>query len=477
MSETGGVVKFLPPLQAEKQAYALARYSRSADPVEQSLAWVDGHSEERFWETFYFDYGHASIADLGHVAVCFEGCSELAALEVLDEQVWDGQARSTRYQDFSTAGHVTPPELVGHALEADYHASIERLIGAYVEVNAQAKAWLSERHPKPEEMKKGPYERNIAARAFDMARYLLPLSIPTNVGQVTSIRTLERQISRLLASPLAEVRDLADKLTAGCREAPSGGGQAPAPTLARHARRSDFTVEWRERAAAAVAERFGEAQPPTRAFTSLVPRTQPEVELLTGLLYEFARAPWAALAESVAAMPGPERQELIRRILESRGRFDELPRAARAGHAYTFEIVMDVGGWRDMHRHRRCQQHLQEFDLTAGGELPPDAEESGIAGRVGEEYERVLETARKVEAAHGPRVAAYLLPLMHRVRSVFKMDFAEIDYICRLRSGIKGHPSYRRVAWDMYQELQRAEPNLAFLADATSPDVEDPLTR
>jgi len=138
---------------------------------------------------------------------------------------------------------------------------------------------------------------------------------------------------------------------------------------------------------------------------------------------------------------------------------------------------MDVGGWRDMHRHRRCQQHLQEFDLEAGGEMPPDADESGIAGRVSEEYERVLETARKVQAAHGPRVAAYLLPLMHRVRSVFKMDFAEIDYICRLRSGIKGHPSYRRVAWDMYQELQRAEPTLAFLADATSPDVEDPLTR
>ena len=171
MRETGGVVKFLPPLQAEKQAYALARYSRSADPVEDSLAWVDGHSEERFWETFYFDYGHASIADLGHVAVCFEGCSELAALEVLDEQVWDGQARSTRYQDFSTAGHVTPPELKGSPLEPEYQAAIEQLIGAYVEVHEQAKAWLTERHPKPEDMKKGPYQRNVAARAFDMARH------------------------------------------------------------------------------------------------------------------------------------------------------------------------------------------------------------------------------------------------------------------------------------------------------------------
>ena len=66
---------------------------------------------------------------------------------------------------------------------------------------------------------------------------------------------------------------------------------------------------------------------------------------------------------------------------------------------------------------------------------------------------------------------------MHRVRCIFKMDFAEGDYIARLRTGIKGHPSYRRIAWDMFCELQRACPQLAGLLDATSPDVEDPLTR
>jgi hypothetical protein len=57
------------------------------------------------------------------------------------------------------------------------------------------------------------------------------------------------------------------------------------------------------------------------------------------------------------------------------------------------------------------------------------------------------------------------------------MDFAEADYIARLRSGVKGHPSYRRVAHDMFRALAAAEPGLAFLLDATPPDVHDPLTR
>ena len=42
----------------------------------------------------------------------------------------------------------------------------------------------------------GRLRRNIAARAFDVARYLLFWGVPTNVGQVTSIRTLEKQIRR-----------------------------------------------------------------------------------------------------------------------------------------------------------------------------------------------------------------------------------------------------------------------------------------
>ena len=100
----------LSPLPPEKCAFALARYSRSPDSIRDSLDWVRTHDSAKFLESFYFQYGHASIADLGHVVLCFEGISELAATEIEDEQLWDGQARSSRYQDFSKSGFVTPPE-------------------------------------------------------------------------------------------------------------------------------------------------------------------------------------------------------------------------------------------------------------------------------------------------------------------------------------------------------------------------------
>ena len=73
------------PMPPEKCAYALARYSRSPDSIRQSLDWVRTHDSQKFLESFYFQYGHASIADLGHAVICFEGISEIAATEIEDQ--------------------------------------------------------------------------------------------------------------------------------------------------------------------------------------------------------------------------------------------------------------------------------------------------------------------------------------------------------------------------------------------------------
>src|SRR5271157_3685481 len=201
------------PMPPEKSAYALARYSRSPDSIRDSLEWVRRHDSSKFLESFYFQYGHASIADLGHLAVCFEGISELAAIEIEDDALWDGQARSSRYQDFSQAGFVTPPEL-DETQAALYREAGERLLAAYRAVHERVLAYLHEKLPRPAEMKPGAYERNLEARAYDVARYLLFLGISTGVGQVTSIRTLERQIRRWKGSEYGELRAIGEETAA-----------------------------------------------------------------------------------------------------------------------------------------------------------------------------------------------------------------------------------------------------------------------
>ena len=95
-------------VEPEIQAYAMAKYSRSSLSMKESLREISTQKAEKFLNTFYFQYGHRSIADLAHIALAVERLSILAAIEVADEQRWDGQERSTRYQDFKKSGYYTP---------------------------------------------------------------------------------------------------------------------------------------------------------------------------------------------------------------------------------------------------------------------------------------------------------------------------------------------------------------------------------
>lgn len=467
----------LGPVPAEKLAYALARYSRSPDSVKDSLEWVRTHDSSKFLESFYFHYGHASIADLGHLALCFEGVSELAAIEIEDEQLWDGQARSSRYQDFSKSGFVTPLDL-SEAEAAVYRTAGAKLMDGYQQVHSELVEHLREKLPKPASMKEDAYRRNIAARAFDVARYLLFLGVPTGVGQVTSIRTLEKQIRRLKASQYSEVRDIARETAEAVAAAPScrWNEQEPAepvaPTLAKYVDPELYPgqakaelAQWARENLTALPGRAAESVELTKVSDTVA-------GMAATLLYPVAGYPFADLYESAAGWSRQRQMEVIETALRSRTRRDELLREFRGGE-YAFDLLIDIGAYRDFHRHRRCHQFRQEFSWNHGFETPSAVQEAGVETV----YSAALAQAREAASSLPETASHYLLPFAARSRFLFRMDFAEAEYISRLRSGVKGHFSYREVAWRMKLEMERVDPELGRLIEATPPSVEDPLIR
>jgi thymidylate synthase ThyX len=478
-ANTSKRVLTVAPSPPEKLAYALARYSRSPDSITDSMEWVRTHDSAKFLESFYFQYGHASIADLGHLAVCFEGISELAATEIEDEQLWDGQARSSRYQDFSVAEPVVPPEL--SVEEADLYATTaSSLISAYRAVHERAFSHLERQLPKPGDMKPDAYRRNLTARAFDVARYLLPFGIPTGVGQVTSIRTLEKQIRRFRSSEFQELREVGEELAKACGSPPDCGWGAEhdreplVPTLARHAEPDLYPLQLRANLIEWAAHHLP-ANPPEQGFTDSVVLSQPSdhvSDLCATLLFPFTCWTYRDLYDTAASWPASRRADLLALALGPRARREELPRHFRSA-PYVFEFVIDIGAYRDLHRHRRCQQFRQQYTNHLGYETPEAVSGCGA----GEVYANaLLEVDRAIPKLPQP-AAQYLLPFAARSRFLFKMDFAELEYMSRLRSGVKGHFSYRKVAWEMKLALEKVEPVLAALIDATPPWVEDPLKR
>lgn len=463
----------MPP---EKSAYALARYSRSPDSIRDSIEWVRAHDSQKFLESFYFQYGHASIADLGHTVLCFEGLSELAATEIEAEPLWDGQAKSSRYQDFSKSGFVTPPELTGGDAES-YCAAGQALLAAYAQVNERAFACLCDRLPRPDEMKPDAYKRNIAARAFDVARYLLFWAVPTNVGQVSSIRTIEKQIRRLRASEYAELRGLGEEIAAACAALPdcvwdaNATAEPLAPTLARHADPDRYSAQSREDLKLWARQNLPAASGVEPGRVDLVKPTQIAADIVATLLYPATNRPFRELYEMACGWSDRQRAEVIDLALRGRTR-EEIPAGFRGG-PYAYDFTIDIGAYRDLQRHRRCQKHRQSFSGDLGFDTPTLIAEAGAT----EIYERAMRSA--LHTMHGlPQPGAqYLHPFGARSRFLFKMDFAEAEYISKLRSGVKGHFSYRQIAWEMKVKMEEVEPELGRLIAATPPWIEDPLKR
>jgi thymidylate synthase ThyX len=472
----------------EVQAYAMAKYSRSALSMKESLKEISEQKAEQFLNTFYFQYGHRSIADLAHLAFAVEKLSILAAIVLVDEQRWDGQERSTRYQNFKKSGYFVPDFAGDEGLKSSYCATVDSLFAEYEAFTQEMLRYYTAQVPRPEGMAEDQYTRTLRARAFDNSRYLLPLATNTSLGQIVNARTLEQQISRLLSSPYDEVRHLGGLLKDAAQNAaynvqseslralveeiravnPGVGEKAAqqllrptrvAPTLVKYANPSEYEIQTRKDLAQAAAELMAGASLEAAPLVDLVEDGALEVEMAATLLYSACRYSYRQIRDRVLGLSEERRNEIIDLGMRHRGPHDELSRSFQTGQQFKFDILMDLGGFRDMHRHRRCTQIEQGFTPLHGYDTPPDIVAAGLNPR----YQAVMQ---RVTAASGqlgcsvPHAGLYVLPMAFRKRTLFKMDFAAALYIAELRSGAAGHFSYRNVAYAMYEEVARKHPAL-----------------
>jgi thymidylate synthase ThyX len=367
--------------------------------------------------------------------------------------------------------------LTGGAIEI-YREAADGLLAAYAELHAKMRDWYEDRLPRPDDMKPEAYKRNIAARAFDVARYCLFYGIPTGVGQVVSIRTLEKQVRRLKASAYQELRELGEEIASSCAEPATCGwlssdaAEPIAPTLTRFADADEYPgkskqelTQWAEQNLPASTHTASQDVDLMRPDDSLV-------DMVACLLYEVTNRSYRELYETVSGWTAARRMEVVDVALQTRTRRDEMLRAFRGG-PYVYDIIMDIGAYRDMHRHRRCVQLRQEYKADLGYSVPEPAERAGCSVQYKAAIEKALALANELPSP----AAHYALPFATKSRFLFKMDFAEAEYICRLRSGVKGHFSYRTVAWQMKCAMERLEPELGRVMSATPPWVEDPLKR
>src|SRR5271168_1857432 len=194
----------------EDLAMLQALYSRSPASVVGHLEKLKASGSGKFMDNYYVGYGHASIGDCGATTVFIEQVSMLVAKAVQDNPLYNGQEASTRYLDFSKQALVDP---YNHPASKQI---LDRWMEIYNHVLPLLVTGLEKQRPfDPAQYRnEKSWKNTLQARAFDIARSLLPLGTTTLLSWSTTLRQARDNLRRLKHHPLPEVRDAARNIFA-----------------------------------------------------------------------------------------------------------------------------------------------------------------------------------------------------------------------------------------------------------------------
>jgi thymidylate synthase ThyX len=418
-------------LQPAVQATVLAKYSRSPMSARELVKNLTVEEADKFQGKYVIEFNHSSVAELAALPVCFEGVSIVASKFLESFQRMGYSEKSTRYQVFTRDSFITPPGAPSTMKEfaARFYDAYEKLYPRVV----RRVAILMGKDP---EDPKSLADRTVKARAFDNIRYLLPAGTGTNLAAKGFLRDFRYMIQEARGHSNPEIRAIGDGAHAAISEI--------CPVLVQKSEPDSF--EPRIRGLGNLPPKF-RIDNPSWYVELHKPHTlgDPKVlhESFVADLADRYGLSWSAFCK----------------LMEERGR-RAVPKIFRTVRI-SFDIMMDYGAYRDLQRHRRCEQYSEPLTPFYGYVVPDDI----VGTDMEPEYRIAMEQVHLYNddrVSHDSDLMQYMIPLGYLHRSVFDMDLQELYYITELRTQPQGHISYRRVAYemarlgtDLYPQLMR----------------------
>jgi thymidylate synthase ThyX len=423
-------------LDPSLQATILAKYSRSPDSAREILARITSEESDKFHDKWVVKFGHSSVAELATIPICMEGISIVASKVVESMQRGAFSEKSTRYQRFSSESFITPPggPDTMKAFASRMYAAYDKL---YEPMMTRC-AVLMGRDPNDRKS----FDRVLKARAFDSLRYLLPAGTGTNVACVLNFRDTRDLISTMLGHSNPEIQKIGEDVLA----AASG----ISPVLMRHAVPNVF--EPKIMSLGALNSQFIPERPNWYVSLDNTSVSQSDAkQFLSKLIESRYNMDWETFSRHMTARPEHLQVPKI---------FDTI--------TLTFDILMDYGAFRDLQRHRKCEQFVEPLTTQYGFMIPDDIAGSDLES----DYVSAMESVALYDddrVIYDTDLFQYMIPMGYLHRSSFQMTMRELYYIVELRTRPHGHISYRRIAYKMYELARRNFPDLMEWCRAVEP--------
>ncbi len=443
----------LEGLSPEVRAVTFAKCSRSPESFADIAKELTEQKSSEFHEKWVVGYGHSSVAEHAILSLALENVSILATKVIEDNRLASYTEKSTRYQVFDREKYYKPKKIMDSSFGKLYEETANFLFDTYTDLTAKVMNYVKNKIPKTEEMTDKMYETVCKAKACDIVRYILPTATLTNLGMTINARNLEHAIAKLLSHPLEEMQDIGRELKEAAEKA--------TPTLIKYANANNYLRETNLSLEKTTKKILGgENVAPEENQAKLVAYDEDALDrVVAPLLYKYSNSSYGDIKEKVKNLPREEKEKILEESLEGMSQFDRPLRELEHTY-YTFDILIDYGAFRDVQRHRICTQTNQEITPAYGYSTHEDIVAAGFQKEYEECMKRAAEIYQKI-AAEFPKEAQYILPLAFRKRVLITWNLRELFHFIPLRSSKKGHISYRRIAGQIWDEINRVHPYFA----------------
>jgi thymidylate synthase ThyX len=436
-----------------------------------------------FYERVLVGYGDDSVAQLGGAHVACEAISNVAAKMLEDARVGIAPLeKSTRYVRFDQRDvrgrylfYVEPRirESVHHKAYMElmellfdtYAAQIDPVI-EYVQRalpldettlrnprNGQPITYADARNdPELRRWAETAYRATVRAHACDILRGYLPAATLTNVGLFGVGQAFEYLISKLYSSQLEELRGLGTAIHEELDNL--------IPSFVKRARANPYLSETFAATRALAQKVVPESVEDAPAVRLIDYDSDAEERILATILYPHCRHPMAQLRRWVSGMADETKGDVLEAYLTGRRHRRDKPGRAFEQVYYTFDIIGNLGLYRDLQRHRMLSQERQDFTTVHGYDLPSEIAEAGFENAFGRCMDRAAQVYEQIHRDL-PMEAQYVVPFAYRVRWYMKMNLREAVHIGELRTMPQGHPDYRSIIQEMWRQIRQVHPRLA----------------
>ena len=488
----GDVFAIITPQQVDRGAL-MSRYSRTDKSMRQIFLdefLKNTNRGEEFYNRVLLEYGDDSVAELGEAQIAIEGLSNIAVKKIEDRRIglsylekssryvaWNkkenGKFRFYRDPEIQTSRYAEIYEDACNFSFEVYSRNIEQMVNYVREKYPITKyKFKDSRDGKEKEFPKLKEESDIKsanmiyrgstkAKALDILRGLLPASTLTNVGITGNGRAFEYLLTVLGASNLKEEQDLASKIKkeldttikSFVRRADDKYGKALQEYLKSLKKKSKSTTS--KKIKSEVVE---------GSSTKLVDyESEKEAidKIICSIMYEQSPSTsYQNILKQVKKIPEKEKYKIINQFAKLRTNRRYRPPRAFESTYYTFDLCNNFGMFRDFHRHRALTLERQLLTTDHGYHIPNEVKILGIEKDFKECMENTKNTFNKIRKKL-PEQAQYVVNFAYNYQYFMKFNLREACHLLELRTVPQGHVDYRKVAQDMYKQIQKVHPTLS----------------